>query len=77
MTFDEMMESIKAESPEVRKTIEEAEIIADFIVENDYIQVVRCKDCSFSKEGGYFCTHPMGLKYALPNYFCFHGDRRE
>lgn len=42
----------------------------------DVRPVVLCKNCSFSKDGGYFCTHPMGLKYALPNYFCFHGDRR-
>lgn len=36
----------------------------------DVTPVVRCKECFHSKENGFICTHPFGLKYAFPNSFC-------
>lgn len=76
MTFDEMMEELK-QDPERRETIEKAEIIADFLFENDYVDVVRCKDCANATPiGKYFFCEALGLR-RLPTFFCASGERKD
>lgn len=55
MTFDELLEQIKAEgNPQERLTIQVAQLSADMAMEMikdlDMIGVVRCKDCKHSED---------------------------
>lgn len=77
MTFDEMMEKIKEESPEARETIEKAELIADFLFKNDYVQVVRCKNCIHympTGKGFGWCAQDNVNNQVHDWFFCFLGE---
>lgn len=71
MTFDELLEQIKAEgNPQERLTIQVAQLSADMAMEMikdlDMIGVVRCKDCKWygrDKLKGGFCR--MSLKVSM------------
>lgn len=87
MTFDELMEDLKKD-PKCRDTIEKAEIISDFIVENDYVQVVRCKDCLHFHPmlcgNGYYwrgdggsCIKDNRQWAVSDDFFCYDGERND
>ena len=77
MTFDEMMEEIKKD-PKCRETIEKAEIISNFIFENNYVQVVRCKDCLHFHPTPYGaggeCIKDNRQWNVRDYFFCFDGE---
>lgn len=77
MTFDEMMEDLKKD-PECRETIEKAEIISNFIFENNYVQVVHCKDCLHFHPTPYGaggeCIKDNRQWNVRDYFFCFDGE---
>ena len=60
------------------------EIIADSLIANDVVPVVRCKDCKHF-EYGCQCYHPLGATLGNHGFllvdgeddFCSNGERRE
>lgn len=68
MTFDECLEEIKRESPEARKCIEIAGGIADIMYKEDYVKVVRCKDCKHRPEVEEEYINGFDIKF--PDYVC-------
>ena len=52
------------------------EVVADYLLDNDVVPVVRCKDCVYNENGT--CTHSEyfdDTKYR-PDYFCADGERK-
>lgn len=59
------------------------EAVADYLLDNDVVPVVRCKNCKFCDE-----QHPVGKptpwynctkhtrKLTRPEHFCSYGERR-
>ena len=43
----------------------------------DVQPVVYCKDCTLSRENGFFCTSTFHGGMTFPNDFCSLGERRE
>ena len=57
-----------------------ARITADMLIENDFLPVVRCKDCKHCDPENYHCDHPMGTAAPLkrkPDDFCSYGERKD
>jgi hypothetical protein len=85
MTFDELLDNIAAEHPEYKETIEASKIIADettrFILKNDMVSVIRCKDCKHSesfpcgtREKWYCNLHDTTMR---ENDFCSRGESKD
>jgi len=76
MTFDEMVESIKGEDPELAKRIELAKAVAEFLFAEDYVDVVRCRDCkNRGGPSGHLCQIWASL---VPDTgFCYEGERKD
>ena len=52
------------------------EAVADFLIDNDVLPVVRCKDCKHFNED----THSLCDYHAAsvcPEWFCWNGERRD
>jgi hypothetical protein len=51
--------------------------IAEFLIANDVVPVVRCKDCKWWKE--YHCTNRNGAFGVVENedWFCCSGERKD
>ena len=58
-----------------------ADDIADFLIENDVVPVVRCKDCKWLHKPSLLCTHKRnrvfntGIKRDF-NCYCSYGERK-
>lgn len=57
------------------------EVVADYLLDNDVVPVVRCKDCKKFVQMGdtpmsRVCIRTGGLSMAKPNDFCSYGERR-
>lgn len=53
---------------------------ADLLIENDFLPVVRCKDCEYSyDEVSYLCcAHGVCVDCEVPpNFYCAEGKRKE
>ena len=53
--------------------------IADHLIANDVVPVVRCKDCKHCDPENRHCDHPMGTEFPFPRKaddFCSYGERR-
>jgi hypothetical protein len=53
---------------------------ADWLIANDVVPVVRCKECKYCDTENGHCDHPMGTTLPLPrkqNDICSYGERRE
>lgn len=49
-------------------------------VNNDLVEVVRCKDCKYCrpvKDGGSECERVDGLLMTTPSDYCSYGERRD
>lgn len=55
------------------------EVVADYLLDNDVVPVVRCKDCDHRSDvldcGNYLCNRKM-YGMVRPNDFCSYGERR-
>ena len=56
--------------------------VADHLIANDVVEVVRCKDCFHCEDqgmSGLYCNHPDERNPfgCLPDDFCNCGERRE
>jgi hypothetical protein len=57
-----------------------AEDIADHLIENDVVPVVRCRDCKFYESyigDSYMCSKFLGVTIPSPNDFCSYGERKD
>ena len=55
------------------------EAVADYLLDNDVVPVVRCKDCMHrytASSGVIFCTQHITVS-AEDDDFCSYGERRE
>ena len=43
----------------------------------DAVPVVRCRDCTLSREDGFFCTSTFHGGMTFPNDFCSNGERKD
>ena len=55
-------------------TLMPTECIADHLIENDVVPVVRCKDCTEWNKDECECSHWYGFR---ENDFCSYGERKE
>ena len=55
------------------------EAVADYLLDNDVVPVVRCKDCKYWKDfnGLKNCVHLNGLDAACADDYCSSGSRKE
>ena len=58
-----------------------AEVVADYLLDNDVVPVVRCKDCKhyeIGKDYLSYCNHCDGgiADYPRQDDFCSYGERR-
>ena len=57
-----------------------AEVVADYLLDNDVVPVVRCKDCENRDDITGECKHPkaVGWDVLMPedDDFCSYGERR-
>ena len=57
-----------------------AEVVADYLLDNDVVPVVRCKDCKNRDDITGECKHPkaVGWDVLMPedDDFCSYGERR-
>ena len=54
------------------------EVVADYLLDNDVVPVVRCKDCTHYETGRRlmpYCKCPKGLKEPSDDRFCSYGER--
>lgn len=54
------------------------EILADKLIANDVVPVVRCKDCThhcWDEFYGYYCTK-IG-KFVEPDFWCAYGKKKD
>lgn len=51
---------------------ETAEEVADYLIDNDIVTVVRCKDCKYWNNGGCY-----RLELSRPDDFCSYGEKKE
>jgi hypothetical protein len=61
---------------------ENSDKIADFLISNDYVSVVRCEDCKYmvldTVHGIDWCNHTLGLcSEVYATDFCCHGERKD
>ncbi len=61
-----------------------AEAVADYLLDNDVVPVVRCKDCRFSARHDIYdpmeCmkwTTKWGVAYTTPDGHCHKGERKD
>lgn len=58
------------------------EVVADYLLDNDVVPVVRCKDCThryYNEEIEEYCCEAWGDGYdtvVREDDFCSHGERR-
>lgn len=63
--------------------VDPTEAVADYLMDNDVLPVVRCKDCDwYRKHEDSICVNPKCGKswYGCPvppEHFCSYGERRE
>ena len=52
---------------------------ADLLIENDFLPVVRCKDCKhlYDALDDYCCMNHRGLVKICENSFCSYGERKD
>ena len=50
--------------------------IAEHLVENGVVPVVRCKDCKHSNDDGTICRYSVG-RAVEPEHFCSYGTPKE
>ena len=52
---------------------------ADLLIENDFLPVVRCKDCKwlYDEMDDYCCRSHRGLVRICENSFCSYGERKD
>lgn len=50
-----------------------SEYIADMLIANDVVPVVRCKDCRF----GDMCSIREAMCCTVPDGFCWRGERKD
>lgn len=50
--------------------------LAEGVPAADLQPVVYCKDCTLSRENGFFCTSTFHGGMTFPNDFCSSGERR-
>ena len=56
------------------------EVVADYLLDNDVVPVVRCKDCKnlgYTFENDTYCKCPCGLSDPEENDFCSLGERKD
>ena len=62
-------------------TDNEVKIVADYLLTNDVVPVVRCKDCKWLYKPSLLCTHKRnrvfntGIKRDF-NCYCSYGERK-
>lgn len=62
-----------------RDGVDPAVVVADFLLGNDILPVVRCKDCKHSYEdvSGRCCSRGPCVDCFVPDsFFCSYGERR-
>lgn len=57
------------------------EVVADYLLDNDVVPVVRCKDCKFAPvhptdSQKLVCTKSVNWRAVEQNHFCSYGERR-
>lgn len=64
--------------------VDPTEAVADYLMDNDVVPVVRCKDCRFSAQHGPYdpmeCmkwTTKWGVAYTTPDGHCHNGERKD
>lgn len=61
------------------ENIDPLEAVADYLLDNDVVPVVRCKDCKHylydDFDGAYVCMQLS--KYVKPDFWCAHGERKD
>ena len=60
--------------------VDPAEVVADYLLANDFTKVVRCKDCKCCmvlQDGGVRCERFDGLMMIGPTDFCSYGELKE
>ena len=54
------------------ENIDPLEAVADYLLDNDVVPVVRCKNCKF----GEMCSIREAMALTDPNGYCCRGERR-
>ena len=58
------------------------EVVADYLLDNDVVPVVRCKDCKYWSDGVSGCTEhikccKIGFYMVGENGYCVYGERKD
>ena len=59
--------------------VDPLEAVTDYLLDNDVVPVVRCKDCRHCDPENHHCDHPMGTTVPVPRKmadFCSYGERK-
>ena len=48
--------------------------LIDYLRTKDMVEVVRCKECKYSRGGGHYCE--IVVDYRTPDDYCSRGERR-
>ena len=75
MTDRERLIEILSTKVYPREGIDPAAVIADFLLDNDVVPVVRCKDCRNLRQSGsgWYCNEYGGT--ITPQDYCSRGER--
>lgn len=73
MTAREKLIEILSTKIHPREGVDPAVVVADFLLDNDVVPVVRCIDCRCYEHG--VCKYHAAA--FLPEWFCWNGERRE
>lgn len=60
----------------MREGADPAEAVADFLLDNDVLLVVRCKDCKYSHNDPLLLCDALAA-YVCAEWFCWNGKRRD
>lgn len=76
MTDRERLIDILSKHIYPREGVDQAEVVADYLLDQGVRPVVRCKDCmSLERKNGY-CICEYLSAAVLDNWFCWAGERR-
>ena len=78
---DRLVELLNVAVGDSNITDNEVKIVADYLLTNDVVPVVRCKDCKWLYKPSLLCTHKRnrvfntGIKRDF-NCYCNYGERK-
>lgn len=78
---DKLIDLLEQVEGQVNNDVPPLEMIADHLIANDVVAVVRCKDCEYCCESdieGYgICISMTNPNHVKLDHYCFYGERKD